>query len=537
MKKLILTPVLTLLFLWSSVLTAQNRPEEYLGLPGDNLNLYAVMNLFQNSETLEGFERSLNDPESMINNLDLNRDNYVDYIMVFDYKEGSVHHIVLRVALNQNEYQDVAVFTVQKFQNGSVQVQLIGDEALYGPNYIIEPVYAETPNPGYRGNVAQQTSAPRQNVTVVHTTQYEVAYWPVITYIYRPSYRVYRSSWRWGYHPSWWSPWSPHYYHYYYGYHYNWHAHYYAYYRPWGHPRSTYYTTVYRPRIRNYSPTVVVNINRGTYKDTYSRPESRREGEVLYAHRHSSGSTVAPGRGRENVEQGRQGARTSSGTTTREAGVENTRRTTTQSSETRSSAATRQNAAPQRTQSERPANTGTRVDSRNAERGAAVRSEAAPQRQSAATPARNATTRPANTPQRSTPNTGSAPARVNNNNNRPAAQSAPAVRTQPARNSNQPATQARPSSQTNTRNSGTSVQRNTSAPRNTGTSVQRNSNSNTRNSGTSVQRTTSNNRNSGTSVQRSSGNNRSTGTSVQRSSSNTRSSSPATNSSSRNQRR
>ncbi|NSW95826.1 MAG: hypothetical protein HPY62_14045, partial [Bacteroidales bacterium] len=53
----------------------QDWPEEYLGLPGDNLNLYAVMKLFQESETLEGFERSLNDENSRINNLDLNGDN------------------------------------------------------------------------------------------------------------------------------------------------------------------------------------------------------------------------------------------------------------------------------------------------------------------------------------------------------------------------------------------------------------------------------------------------------------------------------
>mgnify|MGYP002063985435 CR=1 FL=1 len=59
---------------------AQSYPDEYLGLPGDNLNLYAVMNLFQQSETLEGFEQNLNDEGSMINNLDLNGDNLVDVL-------------------------------------------------------------------------------------------------------------------------------------------------------------------------------------------------------------------------------------------------------------------------------------------------------------------------------------------------------------------------------------------------------------------------------------------------------------------------
>ncbi len=126
----------------------QDYPEEYLGLPGDNLNLYAVMNLFQESETLEAFERSLNEENSRINNLDLNNDGYVDYLTVSDYTSGNVHTIVLRSVLDRNEYQDVAVFTVEQLRNGEVQIQLIGDEALYGRNYIVEPNYAETPNPG-----------------------------------------------------------------------------------------------------------------------------------------------------------------------------------------------------------------------------------------------------------------------------------------------------------------------------------------------------------------------------------------------------
>ncbi|MFO7721914.1 MAG: hypothetical protein R6V49_01705 [Bacteroidales bacterium] len=119
MKKLILTPVLALLFALGSAQTAQNYPEEYLGLPGDNLNLYAVMDLFREAETLEAFERSLNDPDKVINNLDLNNDKYVDYLFVHDYVDGNVHAIVLRVALNNKEYQDVAVFTVEKFSDGT----------------------------------------------------------------------------------------------------------------------------------------------------------------------------------------------------------------------------------------------------------------------------------------------------------------------------------------------------------------------------------------------------------------------------------
>lgn len=310
MKTQILSLIAALLIAGSSALKAQEWPEEYLGLPGDNLNLYAVMNLFQNSETLEGFERSLNDPETIINNLDLNRDNYVDYIMVYNYADGDINHIVLRVALNEKEYQDVAVFVVERLRTGAVQIQLIGDEALYGPNYIVEPVYAETPNPGYTGRtVINQKVKTRRNVTVVTTTYYEVASWPVIVYIYRPSYVVYRSPWRWRYYPVYWHAWTPHYWHYYYGYHYNWYDHYYTHYRPWKHHRCKHYHTSYYTSVRNYSPTVVVNINKGVYKNTYSCPETRKEGEVVYAQRRSTGSNLPPTRGSAIGSEGRQGSR------------------------------------------------------------------------------------------------------------------------------------------------------------------------------------------------------------------------------------
>lgn len=276
MKTLRTIYTLLVLAATSVVVAAQDYPEEYLGLPGDNLNLYAVMNLFQESETLEGFERSLNDSESMINNLDLNGDNLIDYITVSDYVEGNVHTIVLRTALNKNEQQDIAVFVVEKLRNGAVQIQLIGDEALYGPNYIVEPIYAETPNPGYTGNVY------RGNVNVVTTTYYDIAAWPLIRFIYYPGYVAWRSSWYWGYYPRYWRPWRPHYWHYYYGYHYHWHDYYYSHYHHWNHFRSGYYATYYRPRVRVYSPTVVVNVNSGRYRNTYSHPDQRREGEAYY---------------------------------------------------------------------------------------------------------------------------------------------------------------------------------------------------------------------------------------------------------------
>ncbi len=276
MKKLIITSILAVLVATGTTVMAQDYPEEYLGLPGDNLNLYAVLKLFQESETLEGFERSLNDENSRINNLDLNGDNMVDYLTVNDYVDGDVHNIVLRSVLDRNEYQDVAVFTVQKFHDGSVQIQLVGDEALYGSNYIVEPYYEETPNPGYMGK------STTMNVTVVRTTPYQVAAWPVIRFIYLPHYVVWRSSWYWDYYPRYWNPWHPFYWHYYYGYHYNWYHYYYRHYHHWPHYRYAHYNNFYYNSVRVKSPIVVVNINNGKYRSTYARPEQRRDGEAMY---------------------------------------------------------------------------------------------------------------------------------------------------------------------------------------------------------------------------------------------------------------
>lgn len=278
MKKLIITTIIALLTVAGITVRAEEWPQEYMGLPGDNLNLFAVMKLFQESETLESFERNLNNENSRINNLDLNGDNLVDYIMVFDYVDGNVHNIVLRTALNRHENQDIAVITVEQFRNGNVEIQLIGDEALYGRNYIIEPAYAETPNPGYKGKVRV-----RPGILVVNRMAYAVEAWPMIRFIYLPGYVTWRSDWYWGYQPHYWHPWHPYYWHFYYGYHYNWHSHYYKHYRHWDHYRYARYNDFYHNRIRIYSPTIIVNINNGHYKKTYSRPELRSKGSEFYA--------------------------------------------------------------------------------------------------------------------------------------------------------------------------------------------------------------------------------------------------------------
>jgi hypothetical protein len=287
MKKFVITAILVALVAAGTAVKAQNQ-EEYLGLPGDNLNLYAVMKLFRESRTLEDFERNLNDQKSNINNLDLNGDNRVDYIRVIDNIDGDVHTIVLQDAVSERENQDVAVFTVQRFDNGQVMVQLTGDEELYGKDYIIEPIFddpnsLETPNPGYAGNNRPVNG---QNITYVKTTTVEIGAWPLIRYIYMPTYTVWHSSWRWGYYPSYWNPWRPYYWHYYYGYHYNWYNDYYGNYRRWNYHRYSRWNDFYYAGRRSYSRDVNHRIEVGTYKTTYSKPNQIRDGEKMFAKSH-----------------------------------------------------------------------------------------------------------------------------------------------------------------------------------------------------------------------------------------------------------
>ena len=302
MKKLIITSILAVLIASVTTVRAQDYPEEYLGLPGDNLNLYAVMDLFRNSRTLEGFERSLNDQDSRINNLDLNGDNRVDYITVTDYRKSKVHTIVLRAILGRNDYQDVAVFTVEKLRRKKVMIQLIGDESLYGRNYIIEPVYSRKPNPGFYADPLYA-----DNVSVINNYYYDTFDWPVVVYIYNPHYSGWHSSWYWGYYPDYWNPWRPYYWDFYYGYYSGWYPQYYSHYQHWDYPRYHHYNDYYYHGIREYSPQVAHRISEGNYRDTYSRPDQRSEGVALYISTHATRT----GEAHDNAGVNTQGRRVS----------------------------------------------------------------------------------------------------------------------------------------------------------------------------------------------------------------------------------
>ncbi len=111
----------------------------------ESLDLRAVATLFGEVDNLEQFEQELNSEKRHLNNLDLNGDGYVDYIRVIEVGEGENRLIVLQAVLAKDIYQDVASIYVEREQDQTVSVQVVGDTYIYGENYIIEPVYLYRP--------------------------------------------------------------------------------------------------------------------------------------------------------------------------------------------------------------------------------------------------------------------------------------------------------------------------------------------------------------------------------------------------------
>lgn len=253
-----------------------------LGLPGDNLDLYAVLDIFQKSKTIEDFEIALNSDESKINNLDLDNDKRVDFIKVITEKDGESFAFILQIAVSKTENQDVAVIFVNKDEKGKVTMQIVGDEDLYGKDYVIEPKESgtgSTANPGYTGGNPETMNLPDKSIT---TTTVVVQTAPMVQYIYSPVYVPYVPPYYYGFYPLYFRPWSPLMFSLYWSNHFHYHYGYYGGY--YGHVHiniifSRKYN-YYWQNNRRISSTVSYHNRRGDYKYTYqgkiyARPSNR----------------------------------------------------------------------------------------------------------------------------------------------------------------------------------------------------------------------------------------------------------------------
>ncbi|MEK6781186.1 MAG: hypothetical protein AABY93_05745 [Bacteroidota bacterium] len=191
-KNLLIVLVLALSSVGTPAFSQSENDTTLLGLPGDNLNLYAVLDLFQKSKTIEDFEKTLNEEKTGINNLDLNLDSKVDFIKVKTEQKDKDFTFILQTDVKEKETQDVAVILVSKDKNDKVTMQIVGDKDLYGKDYVIEPkaaTEAVTPNPAYTG-----TQPVPEKVVVVETV-------PVVQYVYSPVYVPYYPPYYYGYYP------------------------------------------------------------------------------------------------------------------------------------------------------------------------------------------------------------------------------------------------------------------------------------------------------------------------------------------------
>ncbi|MBR5443048.1 MAG: hypothetical protein IKV22_01510 [Paludibacteraceae bacterium] len=140
----------------------------------ENLDLKTVATLFGQAKDLEQFEQLLNNPDSAFSNLDLNGDGEVDYLRVIETADNNRHLVVIQAVLAKDIYQDVASIFVEKDADDQITVQVVGDEYIYGADYIIEPVYIYRPL--------------------------------IYDWFWGTSWVCWHSPYYWGYWPGWWRP-------------------------------------------------------------------------------------------------------------------------------------------------------------------------------------------------------------------------------------------------------------------------------------------------------------------------------------------
>ncbi|NOQ75879.1 MAG: hypothetical protein GQ574_27990 [Crocinitomix sp.] len=187
MKGYLIKTFLLIPALIGGVLVSHAEESDSLGMIGDNLDLNAVLETFRTAESIEKFETSINSPENKINNLDLNEDDLIDYIQVIDNVEGDAHALILRIDISEDESQDVAVIELEKTGPENAAIQIVGDEDIYGEDYIVEPL----------SSVATGNMPPAFVVL-------NVWHWNSVGFIFAPTYKPWRSPWRWGNYPKTW---------------------------------------------------------------------------------------------------------------------------------------------------------------------------------------------------------------------------------------------------------------------------------------------------------------------------------------------
>ncbi len=187
---------------------AQADVADSTGVPGDHFSLHGALEMFRLSSSVEDFEQRINREANHVNNLDLNGDGETDYVRVVSKMEGDVHVFILQVPVSESESQDVAVIELEKTAESTANIQIVGDEDIFGEQTIVEPQETDAksvpaPVEGMKGG-GPLDSEWASAVVVVNVWP-----WPCVRFVYAPGYRPWVSPWRWRHYPGWWRPWRP----------------------------------------------------------------------------------------------------------------------------------------------------------------------------------------------------------------------------------------------------------------------------------------------------------------------------------------
>jgi hypothetical protein len=204
-----LSILITITILMSTAAVAQDEESAPATEAGESLDLSAVLQAFSEAENVEDFEKRLNDPDQGIVNLDLNEDDEVDYVGVFEEVDGNVRVMILRVPLSEDQNQDVASVELEK-TGEDVTAQVVGDPEIYGEGYIIEPDISEAAlfevpkaEPLELASSDGQFVWPEQELPPAwESAAVVVRSWGVVRVVFAPGYKPWRSPYRWKRYPS-----------------------------------------------------------------------------------------------------------------------------------------------------------------------------------------------------------------------------------------------------------------------------------------------------------------------------------------------
>lgn len=172
---------------------------------GEDFDLEALPGILEKVSNFEELEKAINEEGNDVNNLDLDGNNEVDYVLIQEEIDGDTHIAFLRIATSETEYQDVATIEIEKQSASTATFQIVGDEALYGPDYILEPEggvvdisESTSGSTGGKGGPSPSFNPPPPLVRVT-----------LCVVVFRPAYVVFVSPYGFVLRPVWFRPWHP----------------------------------------------------------------------------------------------------------------------------------------------------------------------------------------------------------------------------------------------------------------------------------------------------------------------------------------